>query len=260
MKWPQMTRRQGFQFAICSRVFRVFSNPHWKRLSLICRACPVSLITRFRYDQNRVIDGDCRTFRILRPISNKTISEHFQNLYKAGELGENSVVRKFRITAADGKEYDVKHYSLDAIPAVGYKVNSNKATEFQKWASTVLKGNIENGYALNGKKHNSDPAALLKLAQEVRAIRTSEKNLYTQVRETFAQCSLLITTKTTGQPVGSSPTVRMSPTSQPSEQTAAEIVRSRADASKPNMGLVGLGNRAPTAADVTVAKNYCTPT
>ncbi len=188
-----------------------------------------------------MIDGYCRTFRILRPISNKTISEHLQNLYKSGELDENSVVRKFRITAADGREYDVKHYSLDAILAVGCKVNS-KATEFRKWASTVLKGYIDNGYALNGKKLNSDPAALLKLAQDVRAIRASEKNLYTQVRETFAQCSI---DYDKDDPAAR----RFFADSQnvfhfaASEQTAAEIVRSRADASKPNMGLVGLGNR-----------------
>ncbi len=205
-----------------------------------------------------MIDGYCRTFRILRPISNKTISEHLQNLYKSGELDENSVVRKFRITAADGREYDVKHYSLNAILAVGCKVNS-KATEFRKWASTVLKGYIDNGYALNGKKLNSDPAALLKLAQDVRAIRASEKNLYTQVRETFAQCSI---DYDKDDPAAR----RFFADSQnvfhfaAAEQTAAEIVRSRADASKPNMRLVGPGNRAPTAADVTVAKNFCTPT
>lgn len=187
-----------------------------------------------------------------------TVNEHLKNLFRSEELIEDSVVRKFRITAADGKGYDTNHYSLDAILAVGYKINSKKAAAFRKWASTVLKGYIQDGYALNGRRLNSDPAALLKLAQEVRAIRTSEKNLYTQVRETFAQCSIDYDKD--------DPAARtFFATSQDtfhyaaSGQTAVQIIMSRADASKPNMGAVGLGNRAPTVADVTVAKNFCSP-
>lgn len=187
-----------------------------------------------------------------------TINEHLKNLLKSGEIDDDSVIRKFRITAKDGKSYDVKHYSLDAILAVGFKVNGSKAIAFRKWASTVLKGYIQDGYALNGKRLNSDPAALLKLAQEVRAIRTSEKNLYTQVKETFAQCSI---DYDKDEPAAR----RFFADSQnvfhfaASELTASQILLNRADASKPNMGLVGLGNQKPTSKDVTVAKNYCTP-
>lgn len=191
-------------------------------------------------------------------VSLKTVSEHLQNLFRAGELDEKAVLRKSRITAADGKDYPTKLYDLDAIIAVGYKVNSKRAAEFRKWATTVLRGYIEDGYALNGKRLNSDPAALLRLAQEVRAIRTSEKNLYAQVRETFAQCSIDYDKD--------DPAARtFFATSQDtfhfaaSEQTAVQIIMSRADASKPNMGLTALGNRLPTAADINVAKNYCSP-
>lgn len=187
-----------------------------------------------------------------------TINEHLKNLLKSGEIDDDSVIRKFRITAKDGKSYEVKHYSLDAILAVGFKVNGSKAIAFRKWASTVLKGYIQDGYALNGKRLNSDPAALLNLAREVRAIRTSEMNLYTQVRETFAQCSIDYDKD--------DPAARkFFADSQnvfhfaASELTASQILLNRADASKPNMGLVGLGNQKPTAKDVTVAKNYCTP-
>lgn len=196
---------------------------------------------------------------VLFGVSKKTVSEHLQNLYESMELDEESVVRKFRTTASDGKSYDVKHYSLDAILAVGYKVNSKKATQFRKWASSVLKGYIEDGYALNGKRLNSDPRALLKLAQEVRAIRTSERNLYTQVRETFVQCAIDYDKD--------DPAARkFFATSQnvfhfaASEQTAAQIILERADASKPNMGMTAMGNRTPTSQDITVAKNYCTET
>ncbi len=187
-----------------------------------------------------------------------TINEHLKNLLKSGEIDDDSVIRKFRITAKDGKSYEVKHYSLDAILAVGFKVNGSKAIAFRKWASGVLKGYIQDGYALNGKRLNSDPAALLNLAREVRAIRTSEMNLYTQVRETFAQCSIDYDKD--------DPAARkFFADSQnvfhfaASELTASQILLNRADASKPNMGLVGLGNQKPTAKDVTVAKNYCTP-
>lgn len=191
-------------------------------------------------------------------VSKKTVSEHLVNLFKTNEIDEDSVVRKFQTTASDGKSYNVKHYSLDAILAVGFKVNGSKAIAFRKWASGVLKGYIQDGYALNGRRLNSDPAALLKLAQEVRAIRTSEKNLYTQVRETFAQCSIDYDKD--------DPAARnFFANSQnvfhfaASELTASQILLNRADASKPNMGLVGLGNQKPTSKDVTVAKNYCTP-
>lgn len=191
-------------------------------------------------------------------IERSVISKHLKNIFDDGELDEDSVCAKFARTASDGKSYLTKHYSLDAILAVGYKANSKRATEFRKWASGVLKGYIQDGYALNGKRLNSDPAALLNLAREVRAIRTSEMNLYTQVRETFAQCSIDYDKD--------DPAARkFFADSQnvfhfaASELTASQILLNRADASKPNMGLVGLGNQKPTAKDVTVAKNYCTP-
>ncbi|MCO5146634.1 MAG: virulence RhuM family protein [Aquamicrobium sp.] len=192
----------------------------------------------------------------LFAVTKPTINEHLQTLFRSGEVDENAVVRKSRITASDGKSYVTKLYDLDAVIAVGYRVNSKRATEFRKWSASVLKGYIQDGYALNGKRLNSDPAALLKLAQEVRAIRTSEKNLYTQVRETFAQCAIDYDKD--------DPAARtFFSTSQDtfhyaaSGQTAVQIIMSRADASKPNMGAIALGNRMPTAGDVTVAKNFC---
>lgn len=189
-------------------------------------------------------------------VSKPTINEHLQNLFRSNELEEEAVVRKSRITAADGKAYLTSLYDLDAIIAVGYRVNSKRATEFRKWSTTVLKGYIQDGYALNGKRLDSDPAALLRLAQEVRAIRTSEKNLYAQVRETFAHCSIdydkddpaARTFFMTTQDVFHFAAC---------EKTAIEIIMGRADARKPNMGLTALGNQRPTAKDVTVAKNYC---
>jgi hypothetical protein len=191
-------------------------------------------------------------------IDRSVVSKHLKTLFDAGELQQEAVCAKFARTGSDGKTYEVQHYNLDAVLAVGFKANSQRAVTFRKWASKVLRGYIEDGYALNGQRLNSDPAALLRLAQEVRAIRTSEKNLYTQVRETFAQCSIDYDKD--------DPAARtFFATSQDtfhyaaSGRTAVEIILDRADASKPNMGAIALGNRKPTASDVIVAKNFCSP-
>lgn len=82
----------------------------------------------------------------------RTISEHINNIFKEGELHENSVIRNFRITAADGKSYDTKHYNLDVIISVGYRVHSKRGTEFRQWATAVLKEHLIKGYTLNKKR------------------------------------------------------------------------------------------------------------
>ena len=82
----------------------------------------------------------------------RTISEHINNVFKEGELAEDSVIRKFRITAADGKTYDTKHYNLDVIISVGYRVHSKRGTEFRQWATSVLKEHLIKGYTLNKKR------------------------------------------------------------------------------------------------------------
>lgn len=189
-------------------------------------------------------------------VSKQNISTHLKNLFDNKELDRESVVKESLTTAKDGKAYATLVYNLDAILAVGFKVNSKDANEFRKWASHILKGYIQDGYALNGARLNSDPSALAQLAREVRALRTSEKNLYAQVREAFKHCAIDYDKD--------DPTARtFYATSQDvfhfaaSEKTAVQIILERADAQKPNMGMVSLGNRTPTSADVIVAKNYC---
>lgn len=190
------------------------------------------------------------------------VTKHVSNIYAEGELERDATTSKMEVVRLEGErevKRTIEHFNLDVILAVGYRVSGKRAADFRKWASSVLKGYIQDGYALNGKKLNSDPEALLKLAQEVRAIRTSEKNLYTQVKETFVECSIDYDKD--------DPAARtFFSTSQnvfhfaASEQTAAQIVFDRADARLPNMGLTAMGNRTPTAQDITVAKNYCTET
>ena len=82
----------------------------------------------------------------------RTISEHINNIFKEGELDENSVIRNFRITAADGKCYDTKHYNLDVVISVGYRIHSKRGTEFRQWATTVLKEHLIKGYTINEKR------------------------------------------------------------------------------------------------------------
>jgi len=194
-------------------------------------------------------------------VDRSTISKHIKNVFDTGELEKTDATfaEIAKVQIEGGREVARKsaHFSLDVILAVGYRVSGKRATEFRQWATRALKGYIEDGYALNGQRLSSDPSALLKLAQEVRALRTSEKNLYAQVREVFAMLSIDYD--------GSSPEARrFFATCQDtfhyaaSEKTASEIIAERADASHPNMGMTALGNRRPVAADVTVAKNYCT--
>lgn len=171
--------------------------------------------------------------------------------------GKRSSAKFARVQIEGGKEVsrEVEHYGLGMILAVGYRVNSKKAGEFRKWASRVLRGYIDDGFALNGERLKSDPDALANLAQQVREIRTSEKQLYARVRDTFVACSIDYDPQ-------SEEARKFFAQSQDqfhyavSEKTAAQIIIQRADALAPNMGMMTLGNRAPTLADARVAKNY----
>ncbi len=113
----------------------------------------------------------------------RTVNEHLKNIFSSGELTENSVIRKFRITAADGKNYDTKFYMLDAILAVGYRVNSRQATQFRIWATERLKEYIIKGYTINSEqlKNLGGGNYWKELLDTIRDIRSSEKVMYWQV-------------------------------------------------------------------------------
>lgn len=176
------------------------------------------------------------------------------------ELDQEGTLSKLETVRTEGGREvrrNVDHYNLDMILAVGYRVSGKRAAEFRKWATGVLKGYIEEGYAINGARLRNDPQALQKLAQEVRAIRTSEKALYQKVRDTFAACAIDYDPQ-------SDDARKFFAYSQDAfhyavaEHTAAQIIVARADGTKPNMGMVALGNKAPTLADAKIAKNYMT--
>lgn len=192
----------------------------------------------------------------------RTISEHLQNIFKIKELEEDSVIRKFRITAADGKNYNTQFYNLDAIIAVGYRVNSHEATRFRIWATKTLREYIIKGFVLDderlkqGKKFGKD--YFDELLERIREIRASERRFYQKITDIYAQCSVDYDPK-------SEITLLFYKTVQNklhwaiTGHTAAEIIAERADASKRNMGLTTWKN-APKGkilkSDVTVAKNY----
>ena len=189
-------------------------------------------------------------------VTKPTISEHLTNIFKNGELVENSVVRKFRTTAEDGKTYEVKFYNLDAILSVGYRVNSKQATQFRIWASKILKEYIIKGFAMDDEKLKGVGGGTYwkELLERIRDIRSSEKVLYRQVLDLYAT-SIDYDAK-------SEETILFFETIQNklhyavNEQTAAEVIYSRADAEKEFMGLTTFTGEIPVKSEISIAKNY----
>jgi hypothetical protein len=199
----------------------------------------------------------------LFDVNVRTISEHLKNIFQSGELKENSVIRKFRTTAADGKRYNTQFYNLDAIISVGYRVNSVRATQFRQWATQVLREYAIKGYVLDRKRMEN--GAFLgedyfeRLLEEIREIRLSERRFYQKITDIYA---------TAIDYNKDAPTTRDFFAKVQNKlhfaihgHTAAEIVMKRADAAKDRMGLTSW-EKAPDGkilkSDVTVAKNYLT--
>jgi len=192
----------------------------------------------------------------------RTISEHLQNIFKRGELEENSVIRKFRTTASDNKKYEVKFYNLDAILSVGYRVNSNQATQFRIWASKTLKEYIIKGFAMNDERlkngHYFGKDYFQELLERVRSIRTSERRIYLQITDIFAECSIDYD-KNSEIAKDFFATVQNKFHFAITGSTAAEIVYNKADAKKEKMGLLSWKNSPKgriLKSDTVIAKNY----
>ena len=130
----------------------------------------------------------------LFDVSVPTVNEHLKNICEGGELDEKAVIRNFRITAADGKGYDTKHYNLDAILAVGYRVKSEQGTRFRKWATERLREYLIKGFTLDDerlKQGGGRARYFQELLQRVRDIRSSERMFYQKVTDIYA--TVLIT-------------------------------------------------------------------
>ena len=198
----------------------------------------------------------------LFDVNIPAISKHLKNIFESGELVISAVISKMETTAEDGKIYQTNFYNLDAIIAVGYRVNSKKATQFRIWATGVLREYIIKGFALddvmlkNGRSFGQD--YFKELLRRVRSIRASERRIYQQVTDIFAACAIDYNAQSpiTREFFG---TIQNKFHYAITGQTAAEIIHSHADATKDHMGLTtwesGPEGRIYKK-DVIVAKNY----
>lgn len=191
--------------------------------------------------------------------SKSSISEHIKNIFSEGELDENSVVRKIRTTAADGKNYLVSYYSLDVILAVGFRVRSPRGTQFRQWANNTLKEYLQKGFILDKdrlKNPDGRPDYFDELLEQIRDIRASEKRFYQKLRDLFALSSdYKVTEKATQLFFADTQNKLLFGVT---KKTAAEIIDTRANADAQNMALTSWSGSIVRKADVIVAKNYLT--
>ncbi|KNC11279.1 2-hydroxyacid dehydrogenase [Klebsiella sp. RIT-PI-d] len=192
-----------------------------------------------------------------------TISGHIKNIFEDGELEENSVVRFYRTTASDGKNYQVQYFSLPLILAVGYRVRSPRGTQFRQWATQTLQEYLIKGFVMDDERLKNPPVGSStvpdyfdEMLERIRDIRASERRVYLRVREIFAlaadyQPSLKETTQFFQ-------TIQNKLHFACTGHTAAELIHKRADASQPHMGLTSYKGEEVRKGDVTVAKNYLT--
>lgn len=195
--------------------------------------------------------------------SSDNISLHLKNIFSEGELSQNAVTEKISATARDGKRYLTQFYNLDAIISVGYRVNSRRATNFRIWATGILKEYIKKGFVMDDDRLKQGKAAFGKdyfreLLERVRSIRSSERRIWQQITDIFAECSVdydkdatithtfyaMVQNKFHYAIVG---------------ETVAEIIYNRADSTKENMGLTTWKNSPDgriLKSDVSIAKNY----
>ena len=199
----------------------------------------------------------------LFDCSTDNISLHLKNIFKSGELNESSVTEDFSVTATDGKKYKTKHYNLDAVISVGYRVNSQRATQFRQWATSILRDFAIRGYVLDKERLKNgtflNQEYFDHLLAEIREIRASERRFYQKITDIYSTA------------IDYNPDTEITQTFFATVQnklhfaihghTAAEVIMKRANSEKDNMGLTTWKN-APKGkiikTDVSIAKNYLT--
>ena len=199
---------------------------------------------------------------VLYDVETHTVNYHLKKVFADNELQEDAVIRKFRITASDGKNYNTQHYNLSAIIAVGYKVNSERAVQFRKWATTIIQEFTIKGFAMDDERLKHGGTVLsdqyfAEQLQRIREIRLSERMFYQKITDIYSTAlDYDVTAKTTQRFFAS---IQNKLHWAIHGHTAAEVVYNRADATKENMGLT-IWRDAPSGKihkfDVSVAKNY----
>lgn len=193
---------------------------------------------------------------LLFGVERPGITQHIKNIFSEDELQEISVSKKFLRTATDGKKYSTKHYNLDMIISLGYRVNSKIATQFRIWATTRLNEYIRKGFTMDDErlKNVGGGGYWKELLQRIRDIRASEKVFYRQVLDIYAT-SIDYDAKADVS-IDFFKKVQNKIHYAVHEQTAAEVIFSRVDAEKEFMGLMTFSGKRPYLKDITIAKNY----
>ncbi len=187
--------------------------------------------------------------------SKSNISEHLTNIFADKELEQDAVVRKFRTTAADGKNYQVLHYNLDVIIALGYRVQSPTAVRFRRWATQRLHEYIQKGFTMDDERLKQGGNRYFKeLLQRIRDIRSSERNFYQQVTDIYATSTDYDPRATMTKQFFA--TVQNKMHYAVHEHTAAELIYERVDNEKPFVGMTNFKGNYVTRDDVKIAKNY----
>ncbi len=190
-----------------------------------------------------------------------TISEHISNIFTEGELAENSVIRFYRTTADDGKQYNVKYFNLSVILAVGYRVRSVRGTQFRQWTTQTLEQYLIKGFVMDDERLKNPPVGQSvvpdyfdEMLERIRDIRASVRRVYLRIKEIF--------TLAADYEPSNKETTRFFQTIQNklhfacTGMTAAELIANRADANQPDMGLTNYKSGEVRKTDVTIAKNY----
>lgn len=195
----------------------------------------------------------------LFDTSKQNVGQHISNILKENELDKNSVVKNFFTTALDGKKYNVTFYSLDMILAIGFRVRSKRGTQFRIWANKNLKEFMIKGYVMDDERlKNPDgrPDYFDELLERIRDIRASEKRFYQKIRDLMMLSSDYDKTDKSTQMFFAETQNKL--LYAVTNKTAAEIICSRADASKPNMALTSWKGSVVRKQDIYIAKNYLT--
>ena len=194
----------------------------------------------------------------LYQTSKSNVSEHIKHIFEDGELNEDSVVRNIRITASDGKNYNTKHYNLDLILSVGYRIKSKIATQFRIWATELIKEYLKKGFVMNDDrlKNLGGGNYWKELLTRIRDIRSSEKVMYRQVLDLYA-------TAIDYDPKADASVLFFQIVQNKLHfgahcHTASEVIYYRVDSNKPFAGLTSFKGKQPTQAEAMIAKNYLT--